>query len=1167
MSSNKIYASRINNKNKTEKNNKVKEGNCIFPFKYKWKEHSSCLETPSGKICATEINPKSRTLIKYGYCPKGSSKKGSSKTKGSSKKGSPKKGSSKKSSSKKSTVKKAPSTIKKVASSPMRMTIKKRKKRKLKLVDNNSNIKTKTAHNTTMAKTRLNEGFISVLDELADIMTRQGEMFRAKAYRNASEAITIYNYDITDPDKLLGVKNIGKTIMAKLKEYVKTGTLEILERERNNPINVLTKVYGIGPKKAKEFISKGITTIEDLKENEDLLTTNMRLGVKYFDDIEARIPREEIDEYKKILTDIFRGATPDGSSMEIVGSYRRGAKTSGDIDIVLTNSDNNNKILGLFLDSLVENNIVIEILSKGKIKSLTIGQIPGKRPRRLDFMYSPPDQYAFATLYFTGSRAFNTVQRQRALDMGYTLNEHSFHHKKDGDKGAKLDENFPTEQSIFEFLKMEYREPHERIDGRSVKLIATPKEPTPKEPTPKEPTPKEPTPKEPTPKEPTPKEPTPKEPTPKEKITIKIRKKKTLKKRPHPKIDTIAQFKKEGISALKVLSEADLSKMIRAANDAYYCDQTPILTDNEYDILREYTAEKHPNNKAVLEGHTNCKMDIVKNKVKLPYEMWSMDKIKPDTGALSKWRTKYAGPYVLSCKLDGVSGMYSTEGETPKLYTRGNGKVGQDVSHLIPFLRLPKEKGICIRGEFIIQKAIFKEKYSGKFANPRNYVAGLVNQKKIIPKNFEDLDFVAYEVIKPELSPSQQMSALAAQDVEVVRNVTETEITNEKLSDLLVEWREKYKYEIDGVICINDEIYPRETGNPDHAFAFKMVLSDQIAEAKVLDVIWTASKDGYLKPRVQFDPVVLSGAKIEYATGFNGKFIEENKIGVGALVKLIRSGDVIPHIVKVIQPAEQPLMPSVPYIWNDTHVDIMLLDKSADATVNAKTITSFFAVLGVGGIGRGNVNHLIDGGFDSIAKILAMSVEDYLTVPGFKTTLANKIHDGIKEKLEKATLPVIMHATNIFGRGFATPSFESILLAQPDILVSSKTDAEKHEALKDIDGMAKKSATKFLSHINAFVEWAKDVGLEDRLYYKPKPSSADTDHVLFGKKWVITGFRDKELIDKLKKVGAVEQSAVSKKTFMVIVKDKAEDTGKAAEARKRGIPVMTPPEVIEKYGL
>lgn len=85
--------------------------------------------------------------------------------------------------------------------------------------------------------------------------------------------------------------------------------------------------------------------------------------------------------------------------------------------------------------------------------------------------------------------------------------------------------------------------------------------------------------------------------------------------------------------------------------------------------------------------------------------MGSMDKRKPDTNELDKWKQKYHGDgYVLSCKLDGVSGLYVTEGEKPKLYTRGDGKIGQDVSHFIPYLRLPKEKGLAIRGEFIIPK-------------------------------------------------------------------------------------------------------------------------------------------------------------------------------------------------------------------------------------------------------------------------------------------------------------------------------------------------------------------------------------------------------------------------------------------------------------------------------
>ena len=139
-----------------------------------------------------------------------------------------------------------------------------------------------------------------------------------------------------------------------------------------------------------------------------------------------------------------------------------------------------------------------------------------------------------------------------------------------------------------------------------------------------------------------------------------------------------------------------------------------------------------------------------------------------------------------------------------------------------------------------------------------------------------------------------------------------------------------------GVICCNDEIYPRKRGNPEHAFAFKMVLSDQIAEVKVTDVIWTPSKDGFLKPRVQVEPVILGGVTIEYATGFNAKYIVDNNIGVGAVIKLVRSGDVIPHILAVIRPASEPLMPTQDYTWNDTRVDVILLNKTENTNRSEK---------------------------------------------------------------------------------------------------------------------------------------------------------------------------------------------------------------------------------------
>ena len=211
----------------------------------------------------------------------------------------------------------------------------------------------------------------------------------------------------------------------------------------------------------------------------------------------------------------------------------------------------------------------------------------------------------------------------------------------------------------------------------------------------------------------------------------------------------------------------------------------------------------------------------------------------------------------------------------------------------------------------------------------------------------------------------------------------------------MTQWRDHYSYEIDGIIVANDEIYQRTNKNPDHAFAFKMIISDQVAETHVTDVIWTASKDGYLKPRVRVSPVSIGGVKIEYATGFNGQFIEKNKIGIGSIIQLVRSGDVIPYIHAVTTPAEKAKMPEVDYVWTDTNVDIVLANKDQDPVVLEKQITVFFTTLEVEGLSSGNVRRLIHAGYNSIPKIIHMSESDLLQIEGFQQKMAKKLFENI----------------------------------------------------------------------------------------------------------------------------------------------------------------------------
>ena len=628
-------------------------------------------------------------------------------------------------------------------------------------------------------------------------------------------------------------------------------------------------------------------------------------------------------------------------------------------------------------------------------------------------------------------------------------------------------------------------------------------------------------------------------------------------------IKTILEnFQKNGISVLEELKESDLVEMISFSNDAYY-NKTESITDNEYDILKEFTLRKFPKNTIVSQIGAPI---TGKSKVTLPYEMASMDKIKPDSGSLIGWMAKYMGSYVISCKLDGISGMYISENGKQSLYTRGNGTVGQDISHLIKVLGLPKVDGYAVRGEFIIPKQIFETKYKSEFANARNLVAGIIN-KKTVDERAKDLHFVTYEVIHPEMPPSLQMETLKTLGFEVVQNKSMNHLSNESLSEVLVDWRESYEYVIDGVIVTHDKIYPRSSGNPEHSFAFKMVLSDQMAEAKVVDVIWTPSKNGYLKPRVRIEPISLGGVTIEYATGFNGKFIQENNIGIGAIITIIRSGDVIPHIKSVTVPATTSKMPTVPYIWTDTHVDIILENVGEDETVQEKMVTAFFVHLEVDGLSKGNVKRLFKEGFNTVPKILRMSIPDFESVEGFKTKMSEKLFNSIKEKVGKATLLDIMVASNKLGRGLGERKVKPILEMYPDILVSIDSKETKIEKLKKVAGIGNENAVSFVQNIGEFMDFLKECDLEGKLTGKVllKPvnvviTEENKSHPLYEKKIVMTKVRDKEIIDSLSRLGASLVDSVKKDTFVLIVKEKTDTSNKTEAAKKLGVTIMTPEE-------
>ena len=1004
-------------------------------------------------------------------------------------------------------------------------------RKRLKIPNKKIDLKNKKKRKVQKKNMSHNQKFIKLLEQLESIMSKKGEHFRARAYAKAREAIIVYNKPITEVNQLKGVRGIGSTILTKFQTYLDTGTLSVIEKAKTDPLFIFTEIYGVGPKKADELIKKhNVKTIAELRKRQDeLLNDVQKKGLKYYEDILKRIPRREIQTYEKRLLKIFETVKNPGSTMQILGSYRRGAKDSGDIDICISDPDNDPVVFVNFIDRLIEKNILIEVLSRGKTKSLGVSKIPRKPARRIDFMFTPHHELPFALLYFTGSKAFNTVMRKRALDLGYSMNEHGFHRMVKGKKADKLQRVFDSEEDVFNFLGMVYKGPTERIDGNAVIL----KENMPEE----------------------------KEQKAEQKVNKKIKKKKINGKK------FIREFLKNGQPVLDQLDEDHLSEMIRAANKGYYCNNKPLMSDEEYDILKEYIEDKFPDNQAILEGHTMCSIAVEKKKAQLPYEMWSMDKFKTED-AVNNWlKQGYKGPYLISAKLDGISALYTTEGDEPKLYTRGNGRVGQDISHAIQYLQLPSKKGITIRGELLMTKQKFEQNWKGKFANVRNMIAGTANAKESMPKRWADIDFVAYEVIQPELKPSGQLRFLEKENVITVIYSKNKKFNTSSLSQYLLDWRENYDYDIDGIIIADDNKYPRTNKNPKHAFAFKMVLDDQVVESKVVNVIWNPSKDGYLKPKIQIQPVKIGGVEITFATVHNAEFVIKNKIGIGAVVQIIRSGDVIPKVESVVKPAKTVKLPTqYDFTWNATKKDLILANAEQNEIVILKQIDDFFNKIEVAGLGRGNIKRIMDAGYNTLPMILQMGIEDFEEVEGFKKTLATKIYSSIHNRLRDVSLPVLAGASNIFARGLGTKRLVLILNAYPDILTSKVSDAKKVEMVKKLEGFKEKTALMFVPYIGKFIEFLNSIGQLKKLKQTNK-LSFDKSHPLYDKKIVITGFRDKNLQKQIEKVGGKIGSNVSKKTFIVLVKTIDDDTGKADKARNLGVTLMTPENFKSKFNL
>jgi DNA polymerase beta len=321
-----------------------------------------------------------------------------------------------------------------------------------------------------------------IIQEL-DVMCRNAEQepnggFRARAYQKVIKQLTAWTGPpIRTMDDLAGVQGIGEKIREKIAEILATGHLaaaDELRRDADMPRKELwLKIYGVGPVKAKAIseIRPALQGFADLRrhaaENPGYLNDKQAIGLKYAEHADLRIPRAEMHDHAALVVAAAAAVSPEFVA-EVVGSYRRGAADSGDIDVLLTLPDEvplaeRKRRFAAVCDRLAAD-YVTDVLAKGDKKFMGYARLPAAAAdaphRRLDLLLTPKDEYPYAVLYFTGSDRFNIVMRQRALDLGYTLNEHGM---KPLAEGADAPPRMREERDIFQFLNMDYTEPKDRV--------------------------------------------------------------------------------------------------------------------------------------------------------------------------------------------------------------------------------------------------------------------------------------------------------------------------------------------------------------------------------------------------------------------------------------------------------------------------------------------------------------------------------------------------------------------------------------------------------------------------------------------------------------------------------------------------------------------------------
>lgn len=612
-------------------------------------------------------------------------------------------------------------------------------------------------------------------------------------------------------------------------------------------------------------------------------------------------------------------------------------------------------------------------------------------------------------------------------------------------------------------------------------------------------------------------------------------------------------------------TEDELISWLSQQDDLYENEGESDVDDAVYDRVRKITELMFGANKYF----TGIGSEVRGGKVKLPYAMNGLPQCHE--GDVADWLNPaylHDAQFCISDKLDGTSALviYDSAGDLQIAYSRGNGVEAADITrHIKQISNIPNKipatgNTFPVRMEIIISlddwehvQSAFTRGGGVQYKNPRNATAGFMNSSSNDVGIYQFLRGVAYTKVDAVGTKSEHIDELQTLGFDVVRyNIfNHDEMTDEVLSGYLKHQRASSEYEIDGVVIDVDGGHKRKecvTNGDFISQKYKIADDSNYAIATVKDVPYRASKDGYLKPRININPVQLMGVTVNFATGFNAKFIKDNKIGPGAKIRITRSGDVIPYVLGTVEPATTIGLPDKTehgdWDWSDNQVDAILTDLTDRKDVQVKRLIDIFTKLRIDHLKQGNIEKLFDAGFKTETDIINAEYTDLYMILG---EIGTKIFDSMDDRLrnkEGVYWPSLVGSLNLLGRGIGSRKLSDLYEA-----FKGDVDAMRNEdVVADIAGFDRKTANKIASNMHKVDEFISQVG-NNVIIREYTEATAPSGTKMAGKNIVVTGFRDPDFEDKIRDEGGEIKSGVSAKVHYVVAKDPNSSSGKVKKAR------------------